>query len=192
MRPRAVLAGWVVVAGILSAGSFVCQEARGEGGEASLSIAQGRDAALTRDSAGKVLPFESGQSLADSSWSAASPLPFKRNAAILDKKNPPTPRRSPLLISLYVSHGLLQALDAHATNRALRTGAAQEGNPLIRPIATQPAAFIAFKLGVAVGIIYGIDRLHKHHPRLAMITLGAINGGYLYFIQRSYRSFPAR
>jgi hypothetical protein len=91
-----------------------------------------------------------------------------------------------------VSHGLLQVLDARATSRALRTGSAQEGNPVVRPIATQPAALIAFKLGVAAGIIYGIDRLHKNHPRLAMITLGAINGGYLYFVQRGYRSFPAR
>ena len=192
MRPGTVFAGWVVLVGILWAGSLASKEARGEGGEASLSIAQGRDAAPTLDSMGKVLPLENGRSLADSSWSAASPLPFRRNPPILDKKNPPTPRRSPLLISLYASHGLLQVLDALATSRALRTGSAQEGNPLIRPIATQPAALIAFKLGLAAGIIYGIDRLHKNHPRLAMITLGAINGGYLYFVQRGYRNFPAR
>jgi hypothetical protein len=87
---------------------------------------------------------------------------------------------------------LLQVLDAQATSRALRTGSAQEGNPLVRSISTQPAALIAFKLGAGVGIIYGIDRLHKSHSRLAMITLGAINSGYLYLVQRSYRSFPAR
>jgi len=191
MRRRAVIAGWIVLVGILSAGSLAGQEAQREGGEASLSIARGRDAALALEPAGKVVPFVSGRSLADSSWSASSPLPFKRDTAILDKKNPPTARRSPLLISLYVSHGLLQVLDASVTSRALRNGSVQEGNPLLRPLAAQPTALIAFKLGAGVGIIYGIDRLHRYHPRLAMITLGALNGGYLCLIQRGYRSIPA-
>jgi hypothetical protein len=109
----------------------------------------------------------------------------------LRQKNPPPSQRSALLISLYVSHGVLQVLDARATSRALRTGSAQEGNPLMRPVAGQPAALVALKLGVAAGIIYGIDRLHKTHPRLAVITLGVINGGYLYSVHRSYRDFPA-
>jgi len=102
-----------------------------------------------------------------------------------------TNRRSSLLIGLYISHGVLQALDAQATVRALHTGSAREGNPLVRPFASQPAALVAFKLALGAGIIYGVDRLHKSHPRLAATTLGVINAGYVYLVQRSYRSVAA-
>jgi len=103
-----------------------------------------------------------------------------------------TNRRSSLLIGLYVSQGVLQALDAQATVRALHSGTAQEGNPLIRPFASQPAALVAVKLALGASIIYGVDLLHKSHPRLAKSALGSINAGYVYVVQRSYRSFPAR
>jgi hypothetical protein len=95
-----------------------------------------------------------------------------------------------LLIGLYVSQGVLQGLDAQSTNRALHTGAAREGNPIVNPFASQPAALVVFKLALAAGTIYAIDRLHKSNPRLAILTLGSINAGYAYFVQRSYRSFP--
>jgi hypothetical protein len=97
-----------------------------------------------------------------------------------------------LLIGLYVSYGLLQALDAQSTIRALHSGAAREGNPLLSPFAAQPAALATFKLGLTGGTIYGIDRLYKSHRRLAMITLATINSGYACIVQRNYRSFPAR
>jgi len=103
-----------------------------------------------------------------------------------------TNRRSSLLIGLYIMQGVLQALDAHATLRALHTGSAREGNPIIRPFASQPAALVTFKLGLGAGTIYGIDRLHKSHFRLATTTLGVINAGYVYIVQRNYRSFPGR
>jgi DNA-binding NarL/FixJ family response regulator len=96
------------------------------------------------------------------------------------------------LIGLYISQAVLQALDAQSSIRALQTGSAQEGNPLVHPLASQPAALVIFKLAMTAGTIYGIDRLHKSHPRLAIITLGAISAGYLYLVQRNYRSFPAR
>ena len=98
-------------------------------------------------------------------------------------------RRSPLLIGLYVAQGVLQGLDAQSTIRALHTGKGREGNPLVSPFATQPAALVVFKLALAAGTIYGIDRLHKHHSRLAITTLGAFDAAYLILVQRNYRSF---
>jgi len=109
----------------------------------------------------------------------------------LDLK-PSTNRRTPLLIGLYISQGVLQALDAQSTVRALHSGQAREGNPIVAPFASQPAALVVFKLALAAGTTYGIDRLHKSHPRLAITTLGAINAGYVYLVQRNYRSFPVR
>ena len=103
-----------------------------------------------------------------------------------------TSRRSSLLIGLYISHGALQALDAQATLRALHAGSAREGNPLVRPFASQSGALLIFKLALGAGTIYGADRLHKSRPRLATTALGAINAGYVYIVQHSYRSFSAR
>jgi hypothetical protein len=86
---------------------------------------------------------------------------------------------------------MLEVLDARSTSRALQGGSAQEGNPLLQSIVAHPAGLLALKLGMAGGIIYGIDKLHRNHPRLATITLGAINAGYVYLVARSYRDFPA-
>ena len=105
---------------------------------------------------------------------------------------PKSARRSPLLIVLYVSYGILQALDAQSTIRALHSGSVREVNPLVRPFAGQPAALVGFKLGVTAGTIYGTERLHKSHPRLAMITLSAITAAYLCLVVRDYQSFSAR
>jgi hypothetical protein len=58
-------------------------------------------------------------------------------------------RRSPLLIGLYISQRVLQALDAQSTVRALHAGSAQEGNPLVRPSASQSAALVVFKLALS-------------------------------------------
>ena len=144
-------------------------------------------------------------------WPSANPrnlesLPFPRSSSgawaeagtRAGIRNPPLElnrsvnRRSSLLIGLYVSQGALQALDAQATLRALHSGSAREGNPLISPFASQPVALVIFKVALGAGIIYGVDRLHKSHPRLATSTLGVINAGYGYLVQRSYRSFSAR
>jgi len=103
-----------------------------------------------------------------------------------------TPRRPALLVGLYMSYGLLQALDAQSTIRALHSGTGHEGNPLASPFAKHPAALATFKLGLTGGTIFGVDKLCKSHRRLGMITMAILNSGYAYIVQRSYRSFPAR
>jgi len=108
------------------------------------------------------------------------------------ERKPRTTRRPALLIGLYVSYGLLQALDAQSTIRALHTGATHEANPLLSPFAAHPAALATFKLGLTGGTIYGVDRLYKSHRRLAIITLAAINSGYACIVLRNYRRFPPR
>jgi len=103
-----------------------------------------------------------------------------------------TSRRSSLLIGLYVMQGALQVLDAQATLRALHSSSVREGNPIIRPFASQPVALFTFKLGLGAATIYGTDRLHKFHSRLAIATLGVINAGYVYIVQHNCRCFSAR
>lgn len=106
--------------------------------------------------------------------------------------NPRTAPRPVLLIGLYVSFGLLQALDAESTLRALQGGKAREGNPLLCPFASNPAALATIKLGLTGGTIFGIDRLCKSHRRLGMAVLAAINAGYTCMVVRNYRSFSSR
>src|SRR6266702_3971308 len=129
-------------------------------------------------------------SLANGPSGAAPGVGIIRNQT--PESKPHSVRRSPLLIGLFVSYGVLQALDAQSTVRALHSGSAREGNPLVHPFSAQPAAFVAFKGGLAAGTIFGTDRLYKSRPRLAMITLAAINAGYVFVVARNYRSFPAR
>ena len=94
-------------------------------------------------------------------------------------------RRS--LIALYVAHGALQMLDAASTLRAVNSGQAREANPLMQPLVSHPPAFIAVKAGVGIGMIYGIHCYSKRHPRAAIVLMLAINGGYLYIVQRNFR-----
>ena len=106
------------------------------------------------------------------------------------RTNPP--HRTALLIGLYLAQGTLQALDTQATLRAIASGKAREGNPIVSPFATQPVALVAFKGGVTAAIIFGVDRLSKSHPRAARIALAAIDGEYMYVVQRDYRILGRR
>jgi len=108
------------------------------------------------------------------------------------ESKPNSRRRSPLLIGLYVSYGVLQGLDAQSTIGGLQSGSAHEGNLLVCPFAGHPAALVGFKLGATAGTIYGIDRMYKSHPRRALITLAAINAGFAFVVARNYHSFPAQ
>jgi hypothetical protein len=108
------------------------------------------------------------------------------------ESKPRTARRPALLIGLYVSYSLLQVLDAQSTIRALHSGQAHEGNPLLSPFAAHPVALVTFKMGLTGVTIYGCDRLYKAHRKLAMISLAAINSGYAYIVQRTYRNSSTR
>src|SRR5688500_6485982 len=60
----------------------------------------------------------------------------------------PKPTAQALRFGLYASFATLQALDAHSTLKAIRTGG-QEANPFMKGIASQPATLIAVKAGTA-------------------------------------------
>ena len=103
-----------------------------------------------------------------------------------------TPRRSGLLVALFVAHGALQMLDAASTLRAVGSGNAREANPLMQSLVAHPPAFIAVKAGIGAGMIYGIHSFSKRHPRAAILMMAAINGGYIYIVQRNFRNAARR
>lgn len=92
----------------------------------------------------KTLPFPNLSSGAGGDAGAGAGI---RNQPLELKPN--TNRRTSLLIGLYISQGVLQALDAQSTVRALHAGSAQDGNPLVRPSASQSAALVVFKLALS-------------------------------------------
>ena len=93
---------------------------------------------------------------------------------------------SPLMMSLYVSTAVTQALDVHSTLKALGHGAV-ETNPLLTGITGNKAAFIAVKSAVAAGSIYAASRLAKRNKVAAVASLVAINVAYGLVAHHNYR-----
>jgi Domain of unknown function (DUF5658) len=88
--------------------------------------------------------------------------------------------------TLYTSFGILQALDAHSTSRALASGAS-ESNTLIAAFAHRPTLLMGAKIGVAAGTIVLTERFRKRHPRAAMLTMMALDSAYAVIVVRNSR-----
>lgn len=98
----------------------------------------------------------------------------------------PRPSRSPLMMSLYASTAVMQALDVHSTLTALDRGAV-EANPLMSPVTRNKAAFIALKAGVAVSSIMAARNMSKRNKVAAALTLVAVNSAYAMVVNHNYR-----
>jgi hypothetical protein len=96
------------------------------------------------------------------------------------------PRRPSLLLPLYGSFALLQAMDAHSTVRAVRGGAV-ERNPLLAPVGDSPAALFALKAATTAGTIVLAERLWRRHPVGAVLVMVAVNGAYAAIVASNYR-----
>lgn len=93
---------------------------------------------------------------------------------------------SPVMLSLYASTAIVQALDTHSTLVGLDRGA-YEANPLMSGFAKNKAAFIGVKAAVAVGTIYAAREMAKKNKVAAIVTLVAINSVYAYVAHHNYR-----
>jgi hypothetical protein len=88
--------------------------------------------------------------------------------------------------TLYTSFGLLQALDAHSTSRALASGAV-ESNALVAHFAHRPILLMGAKVAMAAGTIVLMERFRKRHPKAAMVTMMALNSAYAVVVVRNSR-----
>jgi hypothetical protein len=95
-------------------------------------------------------------------------------------------RSSPLLRSLYVTTFVIQGLDAHSTFSAIQAGAVEK-NPIMAPLTSHPAAFMAFKAGVATAMVLAGRRLARTSKLRAAIALIAINSAYAFIAAHNYR-----
>ena len=91
-----------------------------------------------------------------------------------------------VLIPLYASFVVLQALDAHSTLLAVSRGA-KETNPIAAPFVEHPAALVAFKAGMTVGTLYMVERVRRHSRVGAIVLTAAFNSAYATVVANNYR-----
>jgi hypothetical protein len=98
--------------------------------------------------------------------------------------------RPAVLTSLEVAFAGLQVLDVHSTLRASSHGGA-EANPVMGALVSSPAAVIASKAAVTVGVFYVSEKLWHRHKVSAILTLLALDSGYAMIAAHNY-SIEAR
>lgn len=127
--------------------------------------------------------LETGRGLRD-------PRPRSENPRLQPPPVAPKPATVPstrgILVPLYASFAALQALDAHATLRALDAGAT-EANPLLGGIAHNPAALLAVKAGLAASTIYLVEKVRVKSRGSAIALMAALNSVYATIVAHNYR-----
>jgi hypothetical protein len=97
------------------------------------------------------------------------------------------PRRRPAaLVPLYAGFATLQALDYASTTRALSSGAGVEGNPMMRSIVGNRAAFIAVKAAATAGVILAGEKVWKKNRVAAVILVAAMNAALAPIVAHNY------
>ena len=86
---------------------------------------------------------------------------------------------------MYASFAALQALDAHSTLRAIHRGAVEQ-NPMLRSIASNPAALFAVKAGVAASTIVLVDKMRNRSRVGAIVLMAGLNSVYATIVARNY------
>lgn len=109
-----------------------------------------------------------------------APLTMPRNVRI-----PSSTGSTTLLRGLYVSFAALQMLDAASTVNALNHGAV-EANPLMKGVASTPAALIAVKAATAASTIFVAERIAKKSRWGAIATMIALNSVYAMVVSHNY------
>jgi len=99
---------------------------------------------------------------------------------------PESEARPPGLLALYAGFATLQALDAHSTVQAVRSGY-QEANPLVAPFSRSPAAMYAFKAATTTVTILLVEKLQRRHRGAAIGLMIAANIGYASIVASNYR-----
>jgi hypothetical protein len=118
-------------------------------------------------------------------WILALALLILIPARVFAEEHATEARSMKPLVPLYVSLGVLQALDAHSTTRALNAGGV-EANPLMRGVAGQPLALIAVKAGGAASTIWLTHKLAGRSRTGAFIVMGAVNSAYAMVVAHNY------
>jgi hypothetical protein len=93
--------------------------------------------------------------------------------------------RPAVLTSLEAAFAGLQVFDVHSTLRAISHGGV-EANPVMSPLVSSPAAVIASKAAVTLGVFYVSEKLWHRHKVSAILTLLALDSGYAMIAAHNY------
>lgn len=80
----------------------------------------------------------------------------------------------------------VQALDVHSTWKAL-SGGAREGNAVMRPLTSSPAAYMAIKAGMTFLVYKGTERGGKRHAKTMFWLLVASDAAMSAIAIHNYR-----
>ena len=87
----------------------------------------------------------------------------------------PSVKRPAVLPALYVTLGVMQAMDIYSTSAALKAGA-KEANPTAAPFAGHTGSMIGLKAATMAGTIFFSERMWKTNKVGAIVMMAAING----------------
>jgi hypothetical protein len=87
----------------------------------------------------------------------------------------PAAKRPAALPALYVTLGVVQAMDLYSTSAALKAGA-REANPVVARFAGNTGAMIGLKAATMAGTIFFAERMSKTNKVGAIVMMAAING----------------
>jgi uncharacterized protein DUF5658 len=95
-------------------------------------------------------------------------------------------KRPAAMVPLYGGFAAMQALDYVTTTRALSSGAGSEANPLMAPVAGNPAAFLALKAGSVVGVVWAGEKLWKKNRVGAVVFMVAMDSAMATIAAHNY------
>jgi len=87
----------------------------------------------------------------------------------------PAVKRPAALPALYVTLGVMQAMDLYSTSAALKAGA-KEANPTAAPFAGHPGSMLGLKAATMASTIFFAERMWKTNKVGAIVMMAAING----------------
>src|SRR2546423_864697 len=82
-----------------------------------------------------------------------------------------------VLIPMYVSFAVLQALDMQSTHTALGEGG-REANPVMTRMVGNPVAFFALKAATGAAVIFATEKMRPRNRIAAIATMAALNSVY--------------
>lgn len=95
-----------------------------------------------------------------------------------------------LLHALVAADVFLQFADVATTEYLIAARLGREGNGLMRWAVEHPLAVSAVKAGQVVLTIWAVDYLHKHHPRVAVIFVAAIDAMMTWVVYHNHALLP--
>ena len=113
---------------------------------------------------------------------AAQPVAAPITASAADVSS----TRRGVLMPLYVSFGVLQALDFQSTRTALGAGSGREANPVMNGVVGSPVGFVALKAATGAAVIFAAEKMRPRNRVAAIATMAALNGLYASIVSHNY------